>query len=232
MAVTVRTPVVSTMQDAQLTIGSLLRHGQAVYADSRVRTFDGDRVREATYAEVGERAARLAGEELALAEAYGAPWPHGEALRVAALVGPPGRRRARLETAVTLLEQADASLDLARARVDLGAELRRLGERVAARAALSAGLAEAARCGGERVAALAREELGALGVRPTRAVAQGRALTPGERRVAELAADGLTNREIAQRLFVTEKTVETHLSATYRKLGLRTRRQLGRALAA
>ena len=54
-------PVVSTMQDAQLTIGSLLRHGQTVYADSVVRTFDGDRVREATYAEVGERAARLAG---------------------------------------------------------------------------------------------------------------------------------------------------------------------------
>jgi fatty-acyl-CoA synthase len=54
-------PVVSTMQDAQLTITNLLRHGQAVYAGSVVRTFDGDRVREATYAEVGERAARLAG---------------------------------------------------------------------------------------------------------------------------------------------------------------------------
>ena len=53
--------VVSTMQDAQLTITSLLRHGQTVYADSRVRTFEGDSVREATYAEVGERAARLAG---------------------------------------------------------------------------------------------------------------------------------------------------------------------------
>jgi fatty-acyl-CoA synthase len=54
-------PVVSTMQDAQLTITSLLRHGQAVYAGSVVRTFDGDSVRAATYAEVGERAARLAG---------------------------------------------------------------------------------------------------------------------------------------------------------------------------
>jgi fatty-acyl-CoA synthase len=53
--------VVSTMQDAQLTIPSLLRHGQSVYADSVVRTFDGDSVRQATYAEIGERAARLAG---------------------------------------------------------------------------------------------------------------------------------------------------------------------------
>ena len=54
-------PVVSTMQDAQLTITNLLRHGQSVYAGSVVRTFEGDHVREATYAEVGERAARLAG---------------------------------------------------------------------------------------------------------------------------------------------------------------------------
>ena len=54
-------PVVSTMQDAQLTIGSLLQHGARVYATSVVRTFDGDGVREATYAEVAERSARLAG---------------------------------------------------------------------------------------------------------------------------------------------------------------------------
>ena len=54
-------PVVSTMQDAQLTIGSLLQHGARVYADSVVRTFEGDSVREATYAEVAQRAARLAG---------------------------------------------------------------------------------------------------------------------------------------------------------------------------
>jgi len=54
-------PVVSTMQDAQLTIGSLLRHGARVYADSVVRTFEGDSVREASYAEVAQRAARLAG---------------------------------------------------------------------------------------------------------------------------------------------------------------------------
>jgi DNA-binding CsgD family transcriptional regulator len=177
-----------------------------------------------------EQAVRLADEEVALADAFGAPWPHGNALRVAALVGPPAQRRARLQAAVALLGDAESPLDLARARADLGAELRRAGERAAAREALTEALAEAERCGGERVATSAHAELAALGVRPTRAVAQGRALTPGERRVAELAADGLMNREIAQRLFVTEKTVETHLSAAYRKLGLRTRRELGRAL--
>ena len=54
-------PVVSTMQDAQLTITSLLRHGATIFAGSKVRTFKGDGVREATFAEVAERAARLAG---------------------------------------------------------------------------------------------------------------------------------------------------------------------------
>lgn len=53
-----------------------------------------------------------------------------------------------------------------------------------------------------------------------------RGLTPSERRVARLAADALTNREIAERLFVSEKTVEAHLSRTFRKLGVRSRTQL------
>ena len=52
------------------------------------------------------------------------------------------------------------------------------------------------------------------------------ALTPSERRVAEIAAAGGTNREIAQTLFVTEKTVETHLGRAFRKLDISSRRQL------
>ena len=56
-------------------------------------------------------------------------------------------------------------------------------------------------------------------------------LTPSERRVAEMAASGMTNRQIAQDLFLTVKTIETHLSAAYDKLGIRSRQQLGDALA-
>jgi DNA-binding NarL/FixJ family response regulator len=55
-------------------------------------------------------------------------------------------------------------------------------------------------------------------------------LTPSERRVAELAAQGPTNREIAQALFVTPKTVEVHLSHVYRKFGISSRSQLASAL--
>ena len=56
-------------------------------------------------------------------------------------------------------------------------------------------------------------------------------LTPSERRVAEMAADNMTNKDIAQALFVTPKTVEVHLSNAYRKLGIRSRRELPAALA-
>ncbi len=77
----------------------------------------------------------------------------------------------------------------------------------------------------------ATEELWASGARPRRRSLSGRdALTPSERRVAELAARGRTNREIAQELFVTMATVETHLSRTYRKLGVSGRAALAAAL--
>ena len=89
------------------------------------------------------------------------------------------------------------------------------------------------RCGAERLVSRAREELGAAGARPRRIATTGlAALTVSERRVAELAARGATNPEIAQELFVGPKTVETHLSHAYRKLGLSgrgARNQLDRA---
>ena len=62
------------------------------------------------------------------------------------------------------------------------------------------------------------------------AVAAPAALTPSETRVARMAAEGMTNRDIAQALFVTPKTVEVHLSNAYRKLGVRSRRELQAAL--
>src|SRR4029079_5273604 len=90
----------------------------------------------------------------------------------------------------------------------------------------------AVRCGATALAHRASDELAASGARPRRLRSFRRdALTPAEPRVAPLAADGLTNREIAQALFVTLKTVETQLSSSYGKLGIRTRGELRAALA-
>ena len=107
------------------------------------------------------------------------------------------------------------------------------GERIAARAALTEGLDLATACGAAAVAERAREELLIAGGRPRRDRITGRdALTPSEHRIARLAVAGQTNREIAQRLFVTPKTVEVHLSGVYRKLGIAGRPTLSRALTA
>jgi len=76
------------------------------------------------------------------------------------------------------------------------------------------------------------QELIAAGARPRRPPASGRhTLTPSELRIAHLAATGQTNREIAQRLFITQKTVEAHLARAFRKLHIESRAQLPAALS-
>ena len=106
------------------------------------------------------------------------------------------------------------------------------GERSAARDVLRRAHALAAECGALRLASRARDELSRSGARLIREPASGvEALTPSEVRVAELAAEGLTNREVAQALFVSEKTVETHLGRVYRKLDIKSRHALPGALA-
>ena len=120
-----------------------------------------------------------------------------------------------------------ARLELAHSLTELGAALRRSGERKAAADPLGEGLELAARCGARQLAARAREELRATGSRPRRAWRTGvESLTPGELRVARLAAEGATNREIAHQLYVTLKTVEGHLSRAYTKLGIKGRNEL------
>src|SRR5213079_1865310 len=120
----------------------------------------------------------------------------------------------------------------ARVLVDLGAAFRACGQRKAAREPLLEGLALASRCGARRLEQRARAELGAIGVRPRTTDHTGvDSLTPSERRVVDLAVAGGTNREIAQALFVTEKTVETHLGRAFRKLDVTSRRQLADVLA-
>ena len=175
-----------------------------------------------------DEARRLADDEVALAQRAGAPRALGMALRVA---GVAHQDRALLERSVALLEGGPSPLELARARVALGALLRRSGSRTEARELLLPALDAADRMRAEPLAAEAREELLATGARPRRARLSGRdALTASELRVSSRAAGGMSNREIAQSLFVTVKTVETHLRNAYRKLEISSRKELSGAL--
>ncbi len=179
-----------------------------------------------------ERGLELAREELRFAQELGVPRALGIAQRAVALAGPADERRAGLEAALATLESGTAKLELARVTCELGAELRRSGERSAARDVLRRAHVLAAECGATRMASRARDELSRSGARLIREPASGvEALTPSEVRVAELAAEGLTNREVAQALFVSEKTVETHLGRVYRKLDIKSRHALPGALA-
>jgi DNA-binding CsgD family transcriptional regulator len=185
-------------------------------------------------AELGrhDEARTLAADEVRRARSFGAPRAIGVALRAHALVGPPAERPRRLAEALAVLEPSPARLEHARVLVDLGATYRAAGQRSGAREPLLEALALAARCGARTLERRARAELAAIGVRPRRPERAGAdSLTPSERRVAELAATGATNREIAQTLFVTEKTVETHLGRSFRKLDISSRRQLPDVLA-
>ena len=169
----------------------------------------------------------MAADELRRAQSFGAPRAIGVALRAHALVGPRAQRAERLEAALAVLAPSPARLEHARVLVDLGATFRAAGQRSAARDPLLEALKLAARCGARTLERRARAELAAIGVRPRRTEHAGAdSLTPSERRVVELAATGGTNREIAQTLFVTEKTVETHLGRSFRKLDISSRRQL------
>jgi DNA-binding CsgD family transcriptional regulator len=129
------------------------------------------------------------------------------------------------------LEGSPALLERAHSLAELGAALRRTGRRADAREPLAAALELATRCGAQPLVARVREELNATGARPRRAWRTGvEALTPSELRVARLAAEGQTNREIAQALYVTLKTVEGHLARGYAKLGIAGRAELAGVL--
>jgi Response regulator containing a CheY-like receiver domain and an HTH DNA-binding domain len=130
-----------------------------------------------------------------------------------------------------VLATTSAALEHTRAVADLGAALRRAGHLVEARPKLLAAFAAAERLGALRLACLVREELDAAGVRAPRTTDDRPLLTPSQRRVADLAARGLSNTEIAQALFVTPKTVEYHLSQVYQRLQVPGRRHLAAALA-
>jgi DNA-binding CsgD family transcriptional regulator len=178
-----------------------------------------------------EEAVALVETELDQARTIGQPRATGVALRARALLSEKDDQIELLRQAVTTLQASPSRLEQARALVDLGAAIRRAGRRSDAREALRRGLDLAAACGASALAARAREELVAAGARPRRERLSGpEALTASERRVARMAAEGMTNREIAQALFVTMKTVAMHLTRTYEKLDVGGRAQLPAAL--
>ena len=178
-----------------------------------------------------QRALELANEDLDASQRWGAPRALGLAVMTLGLAEGGERGEERLREAVEILEHSPAKLAHARALLELGAALRRRNKRAEAREPLRQALELATECGAEGVAATAREELVAAGAKPRKGAFGGAdALTPSELRVARLAVDGKTNREIAQSLFVTPKTVEVHLSSVYRKLGIGSRTQLADAL--
>jgi DNA-binding CsgD family transcriptional regulator/predicted negative regulator of RcsB-dependent stress response len=172
-------------------------------------------------------AERLIESELALANKFGEPGAIGRTLRALGAIRDPGRALEAFEAAVEKLQESQAALDRAGALVDFGAALRRSGKRRSAVEPLRAGLELAERCGAQVLAARARREANAAGARPRRAAMHGQeALTTREHQVATLAAEGFSNREIAEQLVVTVKTVEWHLKNSFQKLGVTSRTQL------
>jgi len=179
-----------------------------------------------------EEARRAAQVELEQARTWGTRSAVGGALRVIGLLSPPKAGLDALSEAVSVLERSAHRLEYMRALADYGVALRRANRIAQAREPLRRALELARRGGAIAIGKRAHAELEATGERSAPPEAAGaRVLTPSERRVAELAAEGLSNREIAQSLFLTVKTVEGHLTHAYRKLDVHSRTELPKALA-
>jgi DNA-binding CsgD family transcriptional regulator len=171
-----------------------------------------------------EQASALADAGVARARDVGTLAPLGVALTTAGLVSEGPRSEALLCEAVAVVERSPNRLEHGRALVALGRAWRKAGQVVRARESLSTALDLADGVGAAALADVARSELRAAGARPRRTARYGvAALTPTELRIVEAAAGGLSNKDIAQQLFVTAKTVEWHLAHAYRKLGIRSR---------
>ena len=180
-----------------------------------------------------DEAVALAVESVDRARVWNAPQSVGVGLRTLARFEAPPMAEQLLAEAVDVLAPSPARLEHAKALVELGAALRRANKRSEARDYLRRGVERAHRLGATALEERAQTELAATGARPRRLMLSGLdSLTPSERRVAEMAADNMTNKDIAQALFVTPKTVEVHLSSVYRKLEISSRAQLPEGLTA
>ena len=175
-------------------------------------------------------AEELAREDVQKGRARGSDRSLGIALRTLGLVATSGRLDVLAE-AVAVLKRSPSRLEYAEALTELGAALRRAGERKSARGPLRDALELAHSCGATPLIDRAKQELLATGARPRRVARSGlESLTPSERRVAQLTSTGMSNREVAQALFVSVRTVETHLSHVYEKVDVRSRAGLAAVL--
>jgi DNA-binding CsgD family transcriptional regulator len=175
----------------------------------------------------GEEASTLAAHELAHARAAGPGRGVAVALRAQAALASGCDAVGLLEQALTALEDSPARLERALVLAELGGALRRSGELIRARSRLREAQDLATRCGAAGLAEQTLAELRLSGARPRRPWVTGvAALTAGELRVAQLAARGLSNAQIAAELMISVKTVKHHLSAAFRKLDIDGRRGL------
>jgi DNA-binding CsgD family transcriptional regulator len=215
--------------DVREGLADLLRCGELLEKYQVERTAPWRADAAAALAELGdeERAERLAREAIASARDFGATCRLAHALRVGGRVIGADEGMALMDEAVALTENSPARLESAYALADLGVELIERRRKREGREALRLALDRSLKCDATALSERIRGDLGAGGGRPPRLELTGvDALTPAERRVCDLAAGELTNRQIAQTLFVTEKTIELHLTNAYRKLGIRSRFQL------
>ncbi len=182
---------------------------------------------------LGDRdsALREAEREVFIRRRYGPRYRLAQALRRRASFEPARRAVGPLAEAVELAESTPRRAVTARVLASYGAALRRVDRIPEARDALYRAVDLAGEMGMERLRQRAHQELVLAGGRPRRTRTSGpQALTEAQRQVARLAATGCTNRQIAEELFVTIKTVETHLAAVYRKLGIASRDEVAERL--
>jgi DNA-binding CsgD family transcriptional regulator len=200
-----------------------------VFEVSAARIYQGVRIATEAAAAAGrfEEARELAAEAMALAAAAATPRALGNAHLAAGLIDDGEESFAHLEAAVAALADSPARYPRARALFELGAARARRGDAAGAEEPLREALELAYEFGAEPLVTAVRRELASIGRRPRRAARSGvDALTPSERRVADLAAKGLSTPQIAHRLVITRKTVESHLGQAYRKLGIGGRAEL------
>ncbi len=178
-----------------------------------------------------EEAIGLAAAELRLADECDLDRARGHALRALGLLSDGDAGLRHLEAAAEAFARSPARVQHGWASYDHGAALRRAGRRRDARGPLDQALDSGLRSGAKLLAERSQEELAALGARPRSVMLTGvESLTASELRICRLAARGRRNSDIAQALFISLRTVETHLGHAYRKLDIASRAELSRAL--